>query len=283
MKFELFGRLRDNDGGEEDDSGSDSSTDFNAGLQDSNPMNNMTKGLESTVENMFNQGYSEDEIRKELSGQYSEQEINNAVNRVVTSEASGNNDGPDPMTPYQGGDTKVSPVDEGFSPEDQQQNQQTPPPAQGPAQQSQPPLQNQGQDSNSQQGGIPAQEEELIETIVAENFERVREEFKNAYSEIDELKQKQEELEERVHDLEVRDDEDQTQFVEKMNDLEEDINSYQSRIGGLEKAFQQVLPSLVDNVRQLTSLVQEIKQERGIETESNVTKDDIEDIDVEDL
>ncbi len=298
MKFELFGKLRDN-GNDNSSVGSDSppssNNDIGGGLGgDSNTNSPIGGGLEENVEQMFSQGYSEEEIRQELQGQYSENEIDQAVNRTIKSSATGGNSqqtgGPEPMTPYNGGDDTVSPMDEGYGQEDQEQqmnqnNQQ--PPAQGKNQaggQPNPePLPQQGNNNqNNTNSNRNGSVEEIVETIVAENLERVEREFESAYSEIDELKQKVEEIDERVHDLEVRDDEDQTQFIQKMDELEEDIDSYQARMGGLEKAFQQILPSLVDNVRDLTSLVQEIKQERGIETESNMNQDDIQDIDMED-
>lgn len=139
------------------------------------------------------------------------------------------------------------------------------------------------QQSQPQQGrnGVDPQTEELIETIIAENFQKVEEEFNNVYSEMDMIEDKLADLENRVEELEIRDDEDQEEFVQKMDEVESHIDSYESRIGGLEKAFQQMLPSLVDNIRDLTSLVQEIKQEQGIETESNVSNQDVQDIDMD--
>lgn len=128
---------------------------------------------------------------------------------------------------------------------------------------------------------VDPQVEELIETIISENFQKVEQEFQNVYSELDVIAEELEELEERVHDLEVRDDEDQKEFVEKMDEVEQHIDSYESRIGGLEKAFQQMLPSLVDNIRDLTGLVQEIKQEQGIETDSTVSSQEVKDIDMD--
>lgn len=291
MKFQLFGRLRDN--GEESPDQQGGTDELGPNTQSS--MDSFGGGLQRTVENLFDQGYSEDEIRQELEGQYSENELQNAINQAVKSSAtSQNSNGPEPMTPYQGGDENVSPMDEGFSDEpspgpadnqgpDMEMNSQKPGAGPQPSQTSQAP---QGGQNMNMSGGQGQQEEsdveELIETIVAENFERVEKEFENAYKEIDDMKETLQDLEERVSELEVRDDEDQTQFIQKMDDIENDINEYQSRIGGLEKAFQQVLPSLVDNVRDLTQLVQEIKQERGIETSSDVSEDDIEGLDMED-
>ena len=294
MKFKLFERLRD-----DDSSGNENNSNSSQGLGEPN-MDQMGGSLERTVENMFDQGYSEDEIKQELQGQYSEQEIQRAVNNTVTNNATPSN-GPEPMSPYQSDEGAVSPMDEGYQQEepsemDQNQNQgpdqdmegmeqqmeQNPPP-QNPPQNSPPqPQQNQPpqEPAPSREGeAVDPQVEELVETIVAENFQRVTAEFQNVYEELDALEEEVEELDHRVHDLEVRDDEDQEQFVQKVEEMEDHIDSYQSRIGGLEKAFQQVLPNLVDNVRDLTQLVQEIKQEKGIETSTNISEQDMEDMD----
>lgn len=296
MKFELFGKLRD-DGNDNSEVGNNSPPSANSSMGGlgSNSSPQRGNGLEENVQQMFSQGYSEEEIRQELQGQYSENEIDQAVNRTIKSSATGgssNQGGPEPMTPYDGGDDTVSPMDEGYGQESQgQMGQNSPPPMdqgmnnnpQGNPPPSNPePIPQQGNDQQNNNSNVNDSVEEMVETIVAENLERVEREFENAYSEIDEIKAQLEDFEERIHDLEVRDDEDQTQFIQKMDELEEDIDSYQARMGGLEKAFQQILPSLVDNVRDLTSLVQEIKQERGIQTESNMSQEDIQDIDMED-
>jgi len=236
--------------------------------------------LERTVENMFEQGYSEEEIKTELQGQYSEQEISRAVNQTVTQNATTPKEGPEPMTPYQeqGDEGPVSPMDEGYdTPQEPDQiNQQQQMNSQEDLQRTPKPQQQAQQRNNTT---VDQGTEELIETIVAENFQKVKAEFENMYEELDTIEEAVEDLENRVHDLEVRDDEDQEQFVQKVDEMEDHIDSYQSRIGGLEKAFQQVLPNLVDNVRDLTSLVQEMKQEKGIQTETNVSTQEMEQVD----
>lgn len=282
MKFELFGRLRDNGNNGGSDNAMDS--DFGGG-QDQMSMGD---GLDRTIESMFNQGYSEEEIKNELSGQYSEAKIDEAITNAVASSAQGNTDqgGPEPMSPYQSnGDDAVSPMDKGFNNEQDQQgsmgNQENF--DQEPQQEPEPiPQQGQGQQPQRSNQGIDQNTEELVETIVAENIDKIFSEFENVYSEIDSIKEEMEDMEQRLHDLEVRDDEDQQQFVQKVEEMEDHVDSYQARIGGLEKAFQQVLPSLVDNVQDLTGLVQEIKSERDIETESDVDTEKIQNMDMED-
>lgn len=315
MEFKLFGRMKDD---EDDGSGGNS---FGGGQQQQSGRsedNALSGGsLERTVKNMSQQGYSDEDIMQELQGQYSKQEIQRAMNNAVTNSATGGQqgDGPQPLTQYSSDQEQeaVSPMDQGYEQNDnnqqqqnqqqnfqnnnnqgfqqnqggmqqQQQPQQTQQTQQA-QQQAQQPIQQQGQEETAGGGGageVDPAVEELIETIVAENFQRVKTEFENVYSELDTIEKELEDLEQRVHDLEVRDDEDQEQFIEKMDEIEQHIDDYESRIGGLEKAFQQVLPSLVDNVRDLTGLVQEIKQERGIETDASVSEDNMEEMNMDD-
>jgi len=283
MDFKLFGRLKDD--GDDGNSGSKSSrsNDREQSISDVGGGN-----LKRTVKSMFQQGYDEDQIRSELQGQYDSKDINRAINNVVTSSATGESEsgGPQPMSPYKGDEQALSPMDEGYDQENQQQQNQS----QNQQQQNQnqqPIQQNNQQASQSQpqlqsgQNSVNPQIEELIETIIAENFQKVETEFQNVYEELDVMAEKLEELDDRVHDLEVRDDEDQQEFVQKMDEVEDHIDSYESRIGGLEKAFQQILPSLVDNIRDLTGLVQEIKRDQGIETDTTVSGGEVDDIDMD--
>ncbi len=284
MKFQLFGRLKDQE---------DSQEAQNQQSQASRPGDEpgfSGGSLERTVESMFQQGYSEEEIMDELQGRYSSTEISRAVNNAITSTATNDSSGPQPMTPYnkEADPEAVSPMDEGYNKEsgdqdtpmpqeDAQSGLQNPNLGQPSGQQI---PQSNPQPNNGQSGTIDQATEELIETIVAEQFQRVNSEFESVYEELDIIVDKVEDLDERVNELEIRDDEDQQQFVQKVDEMEDHIDSYQSRIGGLEKAFQQVLPSLVENVKDLTSLVQEIKNERGIETDTELDSDDVEDIDM---
>ena len=260
MKFKLFGRLRD-----QEENGSTTQTMQRQGNNTMQSAELSGGSLDRTVQQMFEQGYSEEEIRRELQGQYSEQEITKAINNNVAQTA-----------------TNQEQFDQEMSMENKEpveQKQQQPE-----MKQLEKPGGNQEEQTQKSRGPrnpVDPQVEELIETIVGENFEKVKLEFQNLYDELGLIEEEVGNLEERVHDLEVRDDEDQQQFVQKVDEVENHIDEYQSRIGGLEKAFQQVLPSLVDNVRDLTSTVQEMKQQKGINTETTVNQEEVEDVNEE--
>lgn len=109
--------------------------------------------------------------------------------------------------------------------------------------------------------GVSVREEELIETIVAEHFTEVEDEFRNIYEGLDELFETVDDLQDRVEELEIREDEDEEEFMQKVEEMEDYLLESQSRIGGMEKTMQQVLPELVENVRELSSVVEDMKEE----------------------
>jgi len=110
--------------------------------------------------------------------------------------------------------------------------------------------------------GISQEQEELIETIIEEKMIDIEDEFETVYERLEALEDHVDELQQDVHDLKIRKDEDEREFLQKMEEMEEYLENSESRIGGLEKAFQQTLPSLVENVRDLTELVEDMRQEQ---------------------
>ncbi len=211
------------------------------------------------VRSLGDQGYSDDEISEALRDRgYSYGEINEAMNqavrdRTVEREESGGG----PRDPVRGPAVEDDDLWEGEEvPRDDtdiEEFQSEPEPEPEPA--------GEGGGGFGQPSGVSVEEEELIETIVAEYFTDVEDEFENVYHEIDALAGAVEELQDRVEEIEIRDDEDQQEVVQKVDEMEDYLQQSQSRIGGMEKAFQQVLPSLVENVRELSTLVKDMKEE----------------------
>ncbi len=292
MKFELFQRLRGDSS--DSDGASQQQGQVSPGLEDQPRQDMQPTGLAGQVETMFDQGYSEEEIKQELRGQYSDQEITDAVNQAVTDTATSTapSDGPEPMTPYEGDEESdaASPMDEGYRQDNgpgmeggqgggADDTMQPPPPPPG---DDNPPPQAQGAGRGAQQANTGmSQTEELVEAVVAENFQRVRAEFQNVYGEVDETQKTVEMVAEALEEMENSGADQQTEVDERINEIETQLESAQSRMDGMERAFQQVLPDLVENIRELTNLVQDLKEDspaaRQSETRSQEpeTKDDI--------
>ncbi len=107
---------------------------------------------------------------------------------------------------------------------------------------------------------VPETTEELIEVMIAEKMIDVEDEFEKIHNKIKDLEKIVFELRDQVKELKIRKNEDEKKFLTKVTEIEDFLENSQSRIGGLEKALQQVLPTLVENVRDLTGVVQEVKK-----------------------
>ncbi len=107
--------------------------------------------------------------------------------------------------------------------------------------------------------------EELVEGIVSdkwrkfddqmkkmdENFDRMRAEIKQF-----ELKLDQSKKESPSRDLDIR-----------MADISDQLEDLEARVGGLEKAFKQFLPSLTRNIEALSRMIHEMKEKQVMHEE----------------
>lgn len=249
VKFEFLGRLRGKDKDDEDE-----------GV----PVDE--------VKELSDQGYSQHEITEELRDRgYGYAEINQAMNRAVRESATG--DGPDQTSGPQAQDQTYPEVPGGGQQPPQRDDQSMPRQDrsdQGQYQYGSQPQQGGGQyqQQTQQRGGdwssdvgISGDEEALIETIVEEKLIDLEDEFQSLYNIINDLQERVNTLEKQVRELNTKKEEDEKEFIQRVQEIEEYLESSQSRIGGLEKAFQQTLPSLVENVRDLTDLVRDMKDE----------------------
>lgn len=269
MKFQFLGKLRNGDDGPQGGSGGAPSRDIPT----------------QEVQNLTDQGYSESEITEELRNRgYAYSEINEAMNAAVKQSASqrggrggGNNmQQPQQQQPPQddfgggdefGGEDNWEPQNsssfDDFDEEPQQPQEPAPQggggyqddfgaPAQEPAPQG-------GGGGGATQ--ITPEEEELIEIIVSEHVADLEDEFGQLRTDMSELREEFDELRQSFREIDVRKDEDEKVVIQKVNEMEEYFEQTHSRMGGMEKALQQVLPSLVENVRELSSIVREMQEE----------------------
>lgn len=259
MKFEFLGKLRGDDSG-------------NAASQGGGPPTAAGEGglPIDEVRRLSNQGYSESEITEELRDRgYSYREINEAMNTAVQSAATSSGGGGTNMAQQQDefDDTDWEPQDsQTFDDYDQggQVNQQ-PQPQQPQQQPAEPAYNDQGYEDDWSASGasVSPDEEELIEIIVSEHATELENEVDQVRNEMDTLRQQLQDLQDSFQEIDVRRDEDEQVVVQKVNEMEEYFEETHSRMGGMEKALQQVLPALVENVRELSSIVREMKEEKN--------------------
>lgn len=237
MKFEFLGKLRDGE---------------DVGSSGEIPVDEVTQ--------LSEQGYSETEIIEQLRDHgYSYGDINEALNAAVKENASRRGGGGmDPGGGQGGGDWEPRQTESfGGAQQQQQPQQQAPPPPPEPE-----PAYDEGYDDDW--GGdsltISPEEEELIEIIVSEHMGDIEGEMEQLRTEIDQVRSEFENLRQAFNEIDIRKDEDEQVVIQKVNEMEEYFEQTHSRMGGMEKALQQVLPALVENVRELSSIVREMKE-----------------------
>ncbi len=258
MKFELLGKLRD---GDEDGAGAPSGE---------LPIDE--------VQRLSDQGYAETEIIEQLRDRgYAYGDINEALNAAVKESASqgsgmgaGNEMGQDPGQTGNNPDTGGMDTSNDWEPQQSQTfNDQPAQPQQQPRQQPQQqpaPPEPQYQDDYEEDDwggmGVSPEEEELIEIIVSEHMTDVDEQLDQFRTELNALREDFQELQQQFNEIDIRKDEDEKVVIQKVNEMEDYFEQTSSRMGGMEKALQQVLPSLVENVRDLSTVVREMKEDQ---------------------
>ncbi|MBI2172904.1 MAG: hypothetical protein HYT73_01690 [Candidatus Aenigmarchaeota archaeon] len=108
---------------------------------------------------------------------------------------------------------------------------------------------------NEQQQSPELMMEELIESVMEDKISKYETEMKKLKDTVDTLSGSIKGIEQRLGEL-------KSQPVSESNSQEmtEQLEDLQARVGGLERAFKQFLPSLTRNIESLSKMIHEMKQ-----------------------
>lgn len=104
--------------------------------------------------------------------------------------------------------------------------------------------------------------EELVEGVIEEKWNKFSERVEKVESELSIMRSEIKQLPRgagisgNTKDIEA-----------KISDLNEQMEELEARIGGLEKAFKQFLPSLTRNIEALSRMIHEMKEKHGVHEE----------------
>lgn len=227
---------------------------------------NNSKGqgnLADEIETLASQGLSEQDIISELKDKgYSNEEINKAIQKIlkhrVSSEGESRSVKKDRKNSKNNqqqqheGNNFVAPSPENLSPEEQQPNQ--------PFSKYMASEENPIWEMNEEE---EIQLEELIEEIIEEKWSGVRQNIQKMETGNEDLKNKIHSLEERIEGLENKHQKEKEKLEDKVDRTFNHIENIESRVNSVEKAFKEFLPSLTENVRSLSGIVNELKEETG--------------------
>lgn len=105
--------------------------------------------------------------------------------------------------------------------------------------------------------------EEIIEEIISEKWKEVDSKLDKLSNNYSSLEAKLDDFKERLDRVEERHQEEKKELREELEETTTHIEGIESRIGSIEKAFKEFLPTLTENVRSLSDIVQKLKGKTG--------------------
>ena len=199
---------------------------------------------EKVVQKLSAQGRNEREIINYMRKEgYPNEEISKALNKAVKFRVTG---APQPQPSYaQQSTMKPQP------PQQEQGNFMAPPP-------DQPMNEDVLEMTEEEEIGL----EELVEEIVEEKWRDSMEELKDVERAIVKLQDQVRFINQRIKHIGKESEEKKSELKDMIQDSSSHIENIESRVGSVEKAFKEFLPSLTQNVRSLSGIVEKMKEER---------------------
>jgi len=103
--------------------------------------------------------------------------------------------------------------------------------------------------------------EEYVDYVVQARMGEITQKITEFSVKAQEIERRVQEVSDRISEIMSLRNAEQTQILSKIEIFKEGVGDIETRIGGLEKAFKETLPSLIESVRGLTDLVQRLKRE----------------------
>lgn len=103
--------------------------------------------------------------------------------------------------------------------------------------------------------------EEYVDYVVQARMGEVTQKITEFSMKAQEIEKRIEEVSDRISEIMSLRNAEQTQILSKIETFKEGVGDIETRMGGLEKAFKETLPALIESVRALTDLVQRLKRE----------------------
>jgi hypothetical protein len=110
--------------------------------------------------------------------------------------------------------------------------------------------------------------EELIEGVIEEKWHGFEEKFSKMEESFERIKSEVKLFEDRIGAQ--KNDGPGKELEIRLSDVSQQLEDLDARVGGLEKAFKQFLPSLTRNIESLSQLVHEIKEKTHLQLEEEL-------------
>ncbi len=103
--------------------------------------------------------------------------------------------------------------------------------------------------------------EDYVDYIVQARMGDINQKITEFSVKATEIEKRVQEISDRISEIMNLRNAEQTQILSKIETFKEGVTDIETRISGLERAFKETLPALIESVRALTDLVQRFKRE----------------------
>lgn len=107
--------------------------------------------------------------------------------------------------------------------------------------------------------------EEIVEGVIAEKWAPIEKEIQSLRNDQENIRKDLNEI--KMIATKIPTEESKSSLASKIQEIEERLNNLEPKVNGLEKAFKQFLPTLTDNIRMLSQIVEKMKEKRSEETQ----------------
>lgn len=101
--------------------------------------------------------------------------------------------------------------------------------------------------------------EEIVESVVEEKWKDLQERLEDMHERIDAMESKITTLGVQYNTLKDAGASERGSIGSKIDEYKDSINGIEARIGSIEKAFKETLPSMIDSVKSITEVVEKLK------------------------
>lgn len=102
--------------------------------------------------------------------------------------------------------------------------------------------------------------EEIVEGVISEKWAPIEKEIESLKSEQEKIRKEISEV--KIISAKIPTEESKGSMTSKIQEIEERLNNLEPKVSGLEKAFKQFLPTLTDNIRVLSQIVEKMKEKK---------------------
>jgi prefoldin subunit 5 len=102
--------------------------------------------------------------------------------------------------------------------------------------------------------------EELVEGVVEEKWKKFAQGIERTQKELDLMKTNLKQMHNKMDQM--KQPKDTSEIEAQLNEISERLEEFEARVGGLEKAFRQFLPSLTKNIENLSNIIHEMNKKQ---------------------